>query len=46
MGIWDTNDLIESNNNLLDIESGKEEEYVMPDGGVKAGLAEIFIVLI
>ena len=45
MGIWDTIDLIDSNSNLEDIESGREEEYVIPVGGVKAGLGHKFVVL-
>jgi len=45
MGIWDIIDLIDSNSNLVDIESGKEEEYVIPVGGVKAGLGDKFVVL-
>ena len=45
MGIWDIIDLIDSNSNLVDIESGKEEEYVIPVGGVKAGLGQKFVVL-
>ena len=44
MGIWDIIDLIDSNANLVDIESGKEEEYVIPVGGVKEGLGNKFIV--
>ena len=45
MGIWDIIDLIDSNSNLVDIESGKEKEYVIPAGGVKAGLGDKFVVL-
>ncbi len=44
MGIWDIIDLLDSNANLVDIESGKEEEYVIPVGGVKEGLGNKFIV--
>ena len=46
MGIWDIIDLIESNANLVDIETGKQEEYVLPVGGVKAGLSNKFVVLV
>ena len=45
MGIWDIMDLIDSNANLVDIESGKEEEYVIPVGGVREGLCYKFVVL-
>ena len=45
MGIWDIMDLIESNANLEDIESSKEEEYVIPIGGVKEGLGNKFVVI-
>ena len=45
MGIWDIMDLIDSNSNLVDIEGAKEEEYVIPVGGVKEGLGDKFVVL-
>lgn len=45
LGIWETVELLKSNQNIENIDFQKENEYVIPDGGVKAGLQGKFVLL-
>jgi len=38
LGVWDVQMLVDSNENLKSVEDKRGEEFVMPEGGVEAGL--------
>lgn len=48
MGIWSLDELQRSNDNLESLDPARASDgltYVLPEGGVKAGLASQFILL-
>jgi len=46
LGIWDTEELVNSNNNLLEVHVKREDgEYVIPEGGIQAGLCGRMVLI-
>jgi len=45
LGIWNVQEMVDSNENLKNIDSNREEDFVIPEGGVEAGLLGRMVVL-
>lgn len=46
LGIWEPGDLVRSNNNLLEVDLKRDQlEYVIPEGGIEAGLCGRMVLL-
>ena len=46
LGIWEPGDLVRSNNNLLEVDVKRDQvEYVIPKGGIEAGLCGRMVLL-